>query len=114
MPQTEYGFQEVITGDANIEHVDIIIASGESVEKFTPLVHDAASGHFKAAVAADKKAQFLSSFSVDATSSKKAHRAIKAIAITPTVVAFPADMTEEVKTGLFAGTPISVQLPAAR
>ncbi|EOX3957961.1 TPA: hypothetical protein NG650_004198 [Vibrio parahaemolyticus] len=105
-------YSEVITGDTDIEHVTITIASGEDVAQYTPLVHDETSGHYKAAVDATKKAQFLSSFAVDATTGAKKHTAIKAITIDPAVVAYPAGMTDELKSGLFAGTPISTQSPA--
>ncbi|WP_261890269.1 hypothetical protein [Vibrio cortegadensis] len=106
-------YSEVITGDTDIEHVTVIIASGEDVAQYTPLVHDETSGHYKAAVAATKKAQFLSSFAVDATSgAKKLTQLSKRLASTLLSCYHPAGMGDELKSGLFAGTPISTQSPA--
>lgn len=105
-------YREVITGDTDIEHVSLTIAAGESVARYTPLVHDPATGHYKVVAADATKAQFLSSFAVDASTGAKSHMAIKAIVIDPLAVAYPDGMTDELKSGLFAGTPISIQSPA--
>lgn len=109
MPTVDLDYSTHITGDTKIEHVDVTIAAGENVKQFTPLVHDAVSGHFKATTTDSTEAQYLSSFAVNATSGAVTHRAIKAISISPEAVAWPSGMAEEKKSGLFAGTPISVQ-----
>ncbi|CAG9000657.1 MAG: hypothetical protein CENE_02657 [Candidatus Celerinatantimonas neptuna] len=106
-----YNYDQPVSGDTQIEHVDITIAKGENVKQYTPVAHDADTGHFKAVAATDTSAQFLTSFAVDASTAAVAHRAIKAMDIDPDFVAWPDKMTEAVKTGLFAGTPISIQSP---
>jgi len=105
-------YDQAVSGDTKVTHTTITIATGENVAKFTPLAHDAASGHFKAVAADATKADYLSAFAVDATSGAKTHSAIKSITIDPAFVAYPETMTDEKKSGLFAGTPISTQSPA--
>tara|TARA_R110000744_G_C19371688_1_gene562897 strand:- start:15752 stop:16090 length:339 start_codon:yes stop_codon:yes gene_type:complete len=105
-------YDQAVSGDTKVTHTTITIAAGENVEKFAPLVHDATSGHFKAAAADATKADYLSAFAVDATTGAKAHSAIKSITIDPAFVAYPETMTDAKKSGLFAGTPISTQSPA--
>lgn len=111
MSLEQFQYAEYVTGQTLITHTCITIAQGEVIEKFTPLVHDSASGHFKAAAADTSKAHFLSSFAVDASAAPVEHSAIKSIDIDPDVVSYPDAMTEQTKSGLFAGTPISVQKP---
>lgn len=107
----ELNYSQVISGDTDIEHADITIASGETVAQYTPLAFDATTGHYKAVAVDGTTAQYLSSFAVDATAAATKHRAIKAISIDPAFVAYPDAMTDILKAGLFAGTPINVQSP---
>lgn len=107
----ELNYGQAISGDTDIEHADIVIAAGEVVQQYAPLVLDAATGTFKAVAAAGATAHYLSSFAVDATAGATKHRAIKAISIDPAYVAYPEGMTDILKAGLFVGTPINVQSP---
>ncbi|MFM2476368.1 hypothetical protein [Celerinatantimonas sp. MCCC 1A17872] len=109
-----YNYDQPISGDGPIEHVDITIAEGESVAQYAPLVLDAELGQYKVALATDTAAQFLASFAVDASAGAVVHHAIKSITIDPDFVAWPDEMTDIVKAGLFAGTPIATQSPRAR
>lgn len=104
-------YSQAVSGDTKITNLSITIAAGEQVEKFAPLVFDAATGHYKAATDATTEAHLLSSFPVDASAGAKKHSAIKSICIDPDFVAYPAGMPAKVRAGLFAGTPISVQSP---
>lgn len=106
-----YNYDQPVSGCEPVENIDITIAEGENVAELTPLVRNTETGEFKAAVATDTAAQFLSSFAVDATDGAKKHRAIKAGTFDPDFIAWPEDMTEAVKAILFAGTPIGVQSP---
>jgi hypothetical protein len=110
--QETLDYTQAVSGDTKITNETITIAAGEVVEKFTPLVFDAATGHYKAAGDAATAAHLLSSFAVDATAGAKKHAAIKSICIDPDFVNYPAGMSATAKAGLFAGTPISVQSPA--
>lgn len=109
MQTTQTTVETVLSSDTKIEHVSMTIKAGQVFEKFTPLVVDAASGHYIAAPSSATSAQFLSSFAVDATDGATPHRAIKAIAINADVVAWPDGMAEPAKAALFAGTPISIE-----
>jgi hypothetical protein len=113
MTITTLDYSQAVSGDTDIEHADITIASGETVAQYAPLVFDSTTGHFKAAIATDESAQYLASFAVDASAAATKHRAIKAISIDPNFVAYPDTMTDAIKAGLFAGTPINVQSPQA-
>lgn len=104
-----YNYDEAISGDTDIEHTTVTIASGENLAKYTPISHDAKSGHFKGVAADTKAAQYLTAFAVDTSGASKKVSVIKAMTISPDFVAYPKDMTDKVKSGLFAGTPISVQ-----
>jgi hypothetical protein len=109
MGSTNLDYAQHVSGDTQIEHAVVTIASGENVAQYTPLKFDAASGHFKAMTDAESNAQYLSAFAVDATSGAVEHSAIKAIAITPEAVNWPDGYAETKKQGVFAGSPINVQ-----
>lgn len=109
METVAYNYDEAISGDTDLEHTTVTIAQGQNLAQYTPIQHDAVSGHFKALAADDASAQYLTALPVDTTLAAKKVSVIKAMTISPNFVVYPEGMADNLKSGLFAGTPISVQ-----
>lgn len=109
METIAFNYDDVVSGDTKIEHVTVTIAAGENLAAYTPIKHDSVTGNYKAVTADDTTAQFLTALAVDASACAQKSTVLKAITINPDFVVYPEGMTDIVKSGLFAGTPISVQ-----
>ncbi len=89
------------------------VASGQNVDKYTPLGQVTATGEFvewdPAANDGSEVATRIAPMAIDATTGAESKQLIKSGSFNEALVAWPAGATAAQKACAFVGTPISVQ-----
>lgn len=115
MSEEAYGYEVWQTGSDPLTTTAGTVASGQDVEKRTPMGRVTATGKLVAwsptAENGSENAIFLTAIAVDASAGDKQAPMIKGGTFNPELVNWPEGATDAQKAGAFDGTPISLQLP---